>query len=186
MSGVLTLERPHVRYAESYRGLLDEFAARDEPLIPFTLEFAHGDFDALVHSLEACSRGEGLPAGFVPHSTFWLVRGGREVVGVSNLRHALTPKLRIEGGNIGYGVRPSARRQGCATEMLRRTLNEARAVGLDQVLLTCAKGNAGSVATILACGGRFDSEEFIASRDEVVQRYWLGTSRPTFHSLGAR
>ena len=177
MSGErLALERPHARFAQSYRALLDEFAARREPLVPFTLEFDPTDFGKLVYHLEACSRGEGLPPGFVPHSTFWLVRDDEEVVGVSNLRHALTPKLRIEGGNIGYGVRPSARRRGYATEMLRRTLAEARAVGLGEVLLTCAKTNAGSVRTILACGGRFDSEEFIETRGEVVQRYWIGLS----------
>jgi len=171
------LERPHARLARSYRELVREFIDRGEPLIPFTLEFAHDDFEAFVRRLEACSRGEGLPAGFVAHSTFWLVDAG-EVVGVSNLRHALTDKLRIEGGNIGYGVRPSARRRGHATEILRRTLDEARAVGLAEVLLTCAKANTGSIATILACGGRFDSEEFIAARGEVVQRYWI--------ALGAR
>ncbi|MEO5677567.1 MAG: GNAT family N-acetyltransferase [Usitatibacter sp.] len=166
-------ERPHTDLARSYRELVREFIDRGEPLVPFTLEFAHEDFAALVLRLEACARGEGLPAGFVAHSTFWLVDGTGAVVGVSNLRHALTDKLRVEGGNIGYGVRPSARRRGHATEMLRRTLDEARGLGLADVLLTCAKANAGSIATIAACGGRLESEEFIAARGEVVQRYWI-------------
>jgi predicted acetyltransferase len=174
----LRLERPREALAQSYRGLLGEFAERGEALIPFTLEFDPADFAALVRRLEACSRGEGLPEGFVPHSTFWLVRDGQDVVGVSNLRHALTPRLRHEGGNIGYGVRPSARRRGYATAMLRATLEEARAVGLGEVLLTCAKANAGSVATILACGGRLGSEEFIPMRGEVVQRYWIQLGAP--------
>jgi predicted acetyltransferase len=95
------------------------------------------------------------------------------VVGVSNLRHQLTPKLRIEGGNIGYGVRPGARRRGYATALLRGTLERAREAGLSEALLTCAKDNAASVATILRCGGRFDSEEFMPERKEVMQRYWI-------------
>ena len=74
--------------------------------------------------------------------------------------HRLTERLRVEGGNIGYGVRPSARRRGHATEILRRTLEEARAVGLDEVLLTCAKDNPGSIGTILKCGGRYADEAF--------------------------
>jgi predicted acetyltransferase len=166
-------ERPHAALAGSYRALVGEFTAHGEPLIPFPLQFDNADFDAFVTKLDDCARGVGLPEGFVPHSTFWLVDEG-EVVGVSNLRHRLTYLLRIEGGNIGYGVRPSARRRGHATALLRHTLGEARAVGLDEVLLTCAKANAGSVATILRCGGRLDSEEFIAARGEVVQRYWIG------------
>jgi len=166
-------ERPHAALAGSYRALVGEFTARGEPLIPFPLAFDNADFDAFVAKLDDSARGVGLPEGFVPHSTFWLVDDADEVVGVSNLRHRLTYLLRIEGGNIGYGVRPSARRRGHATALLRHTLAQARAVGLDEVLLTCAKANAGSVATILRCGGQLDSEEFIAARGEVVQRYWI-------------
>ena len=173
MTEVLRVEPPDVAYEASYRALVREFLVHGEPLIPFTLEFSHADFPAFVERLAACARGEGLPPGFVPHSTWWLVRDGKEVVGVSNLRHALTPKLRVEGGNIGYGVRPSARRRGYATALLRGTLERARAVGLQEALLTCAKNNAASVATIRRCGGRFDSEEFIPERKEVVQRYWI-------------
>jgi len=70
-------------------------------------------------------------------------------------------------------VRPAARRHGYATALLRGTLERARAVGLREALLTCAKDNAASVATILRCGGRFDSEEYMPERKEVMQRYWI-------------
>lgn len=174
----LRLEAPSEVHADSYRALVRDFLVHGEALIPFTLEFSCEDFPAFVARLEACARGEGLPPGFVPHSTWWLVREGDEVVGVSNLRHALTPRLRVEGGNIGYGVRPSARRRGYATALLRATLDRARELGLKEALLTCSKTNAASVATIRNCGGRFDSEEFIPARNEVVQRYWIDLARP--------
>jgi predicted acetyltransferase len=166
-------EKPHAGRAESYRALVREFIERGEPLVPFPLSFPHDDFDAFVARLAACERGEGIPEGFVPHSTYWLVDDAGEVVGVSNLRHRLTEKLRIEGGHIGYGVRPSARRRGHATELLRRTLAEARALGVREALVTCGSKNAGSIATIVKCGGRLDSEEFIESRGEVVRRYLI-------------
>jgi predicted acetyltransferase len=167
---VLQFERPHVGLQDSYRSLLAEFRARGEPLIPFVLSLPSEDFAAFLARLAAYSRGEDLPEGFVPNSTFWLVADG-EVVGVSHLRHRLTERLRVEGGNIGYGVRPSARRRGYATELLRQTLGEARAVGLEEALVTCAKDNAASSRTILRCGGRLQSEEFVAERGETVQRY---------------
>ena len=173
MTERFVVEAPRAELADSYRALVREFTDRREPLVPFTLEFPHDDFGALLRQLAAFARGEGLPAGFVPHTTLWLVADGKEVLGVSNLRHILTPRLQVEGGNIGYGVRPSARRQGHATRLLRGTLEHARGLGLDSVLLTCAKDNAASVATIRKCGGVFDSEEFIASRNEIVQRYWI-------------
>ena len=168
-------ERPHVGLADSYRAMVREMVDRGESLIPFPLSFDNGDFPAFVGKLEAHARGEGIPAGFVANSTFWLVDDAGEVVGVSNLRHALTDKLRIEGGHIGYGVRPSARRRGHATELLARTLTEARALGVAEALVTCSSTNSGSIGTILKCGGRFQSEEFIESRGEVVRRYLVPT-----------
>lgn len=66
--------------------------------------------------LAGCERGEGIPPGFVPHSTCWLVDDRDEVVGVANLRHRLTERLRVEGGHIGYGVRPSAQRYRVPTQ----------------------------------------------------------------------
>jgi predicted acetyltransferase len=155
---------------DSYRDLIREFRAAGEPLIPFPLTFSNDDFPAFLARLAACARGEGLPPGFVPHSTYWLV-SDNVVVGVANLRHSLTEALRREGGNIGYGVRPSARRRGYAHELLRCTLVRAREMGLREVWLTCAKTNLASVRTIVGQGGVFISEEFLPERGEVVQRY---------------
>ena len=127
--------------------------------------------------LEEHSKGLKLPDGFVAHSTYWLVTDS-EILGVSNLRHSLTPALRKEGGNIGYGIRPTARGQGYGSELLRRTLQRAKELGLAKVLLTCGKVNLASVKVILANGGVLESEEFVAKRNEVVQRYWTDLVQP--------
>lgn len=164
---MLVFEEPHAGLQDSYRDLIREFVDAGEPLIPFPLKFPNEDFAAFLARLAGCKRGEGL---FVPHTTYWLVSDD-VVVGVSNLRHRLTDNLRHEGGSIGYGVRPSARRRGFATEMLRRTLDPARDLGLTEAWLTCAKTNVGSVRTILGNGGLFVSEEFLPDRGEIVQRY---------------
>ena len=101
--------------------------------------------------------------------------GGRQQrdLGVSNLRHRLTDRLTKFGGHIGYGVRPSARRVGNATELLRATLVEARRLGLRRALLTCDKRNVASAKTILRNGGVFEEEEFMPEYDRVVCRYWI-------------
>ncbi len=177
MDEVLRLEEPTASLAESYRGLVREFLEGGERLVPFPLSFPHDDFAAFLDRLTACARGEGLPPGFVAHSTYWLVRGGTEVVGVSNLRHQLTEALRREGGHIGYGVRPSARRSGIATELLRQTLVRAGAMGLSEVLITCDRANEPSIRTILRNGGVLASEEFLPERGESMQRYRI-TIRP--------
>ena len=173
MATTVELLNPCSEYRDSYRALVAEFVATGEKLVPFVLAFEHSDFDVFLSKLNDCSCGVGLPGGFVPHSTYWLVYRGTEVVGVSNIRHTLTEALRHEGGNIGYGIRPSARRCGFGTAILRQSLSQAARLGLGRILVTCAKTNVGSVRAILRNGGVLESEEFLASRGEIVQRYWL-------------
>lgn len=168
-------ERPHDGLADSYRSLVTEFINRGEELVPFPLRFPHEDFSSYLAHLDACARGEGLAEGFVPHTTYWLVQAG-VVVAVSNLRHRLTDNLRREGGNIGYGVRPSARRRGFATEILRQTLAEARTLGLGEVLITCANSNVGSIGAIRHNGGLLESHEYLPEQGEVVNRYVIDLS----------
>jgi RimJ/RimL family protein N-acetyltransferase len=74
---------------------------------------------------------------------------------------------------IGYGVRPSRRRQGYAIEVLRQTLLEARRLGLRKVRLTCDKDNVASARAILRNGGELDDEELRPEPQRVVSRYWV-------------
>jgi predicted acetyltransferase len=174
----VALMEPSLIHRDSYRSFVQEFADRGEAPVPFSIGFSSDDFTAFLERLAACARGEGLPEGFVPHSTYWLVSGGIEVVAVSNLRHRLTYRLRRDGGNIGYGVRPSARGRGFGSEILRQTLLRAQAIGLREVLITCAKTNLPSVRTIVGNGGVLDSEELLPERGEVIQRYWISLTEP--------
>jgi predicted acetyltransferase len=178
MPPLLHFEKPHAGLRDSYRDLVREFRDAGEPLVPFPLAFPNDDFPSFLGRLAACARGEGLPPGFVPHSTYWLVSDG-VVVGVSNLRHSLTDALRREGGNIGYGVRPSARRRGFAQELLRLTLERAGDLGLSEAWLTCSRSNEASVRTILRNGGLLVSEELLPDRGEVVQRFRISLSPAT-------
>lgn len=169
----LVLVPPSAHLRDSYRALVAEFVAYGNALVPFTLSFDHTDFDAFLSKLTDCAKGVGVPDGFVAHSTFWLVRDWTEVVGVSNIRHSLTPALLREGGSIGYGIRHTARRQGLGSAILRLSLLRAAHLGVERALLTCAKHNVESAGVIVRNGGVLDSEEFLAYRGEVVQRYWI-------------
>ena len=173
MATVPELVEPSAQFCDSYREFVAEIVASGEKLVPFVLAFEHADFDAFLSKLADCSRGVGLPSGFVPHSTYWLIHKGTEVVGVSNIRHALTEALHRDGGNIGYGIRPTARRSGFGTTILRQSLARAARLGLRRVLLTCSKTNVGSIKVIRRNGGLLESEEFLLDRGETVQRYWL-------------
>ena len=52
-------------------------------------------------------------------------------VGAINIRHYLSEKLLLDGGHIGDGVRPSERRKGYATEIIRLGLEECKKLGIN-------------------------------------------------------
>jgi predicted acetyltransferase len=108
------------------------------------------------------------PAGWVPCTTLWYVEDA-EYLGRLAIRHRLSDLLRDSGGHIGYDVRPTARRRGYATAMLGEALPMARALGLDQVLVTCDTDNVASRKVIEANGGRYED-----TRGNKL-RYWIPT-----------
>ena len=109
----------------------------------------------------------------VPDSVFFLLDTERDrLLGAINIRHYLNDDLRKEGGHIGDGIRPSERRKGYATEMIRLALIECRKLGIDKVLMTCDKDNIGSAKAIINNGGILENE-FINSDGEIEQRYWI-------------
>ncbi len=116
-------------------------------------------------------RGLEVAVDRVP-ATFLLASVGTSLVGRVSIRHELNAFLRGFGGHIGFGVRPSHRRRGWATEILRQSLVIARAEGVDRVLLTCDDDNVASAATIRRCGGVL--EDVVAGPDgQPVRRYWI-------------
>ena len=135
-------------------------------------EEARSDFAAYVKRLNEMAQGLNLKDGWVPCSTFWLV-GGSRLLGGGSLRHRLNEDLLNEGGHIGYGIRPSERRKGYATQLLAMVLGKARQRFISRVLVTCDKDNVASVKVIQKNGGVLEDERRSARTGKVKQRYWI-------------
>ena len=88
------------------------------------------------------------------------------LIGLLNIRFSLSDALREEYGDVGYGVRPSERCRGYATEMLRYALSVCREKGMSKVVLGCYKDNPASAATIRKNGGVLfaENEKYKAGR----------------------
>ncbi len=114
-----------------------------------------------------------LEAGNV-HCTYrWIIEGD-DVLGGIALRRELTEHLMREGGHIGYGIRPSARRRGMASWALGQMLEEARTLGIENVLIVCADENIASARTIERCGGVL--EDVRETERASLRRYWIKTA----------
>ncbi len=105
------------------------------------------------------------------HASYWWITERDTYLGAITLRHALNDFLLRGAGNIGYGIRPSARRRGLATWALAAVLPEARALGLDRVLVTCDVSNVASARAIENCGGLL--EDVRDTELGRIRRYWI-------------
>jgi len=171
---VLKLVKPNTEYKAEYLDMVTEWKRTGEEFTPFTLAEDTSDFDAMLRKLEGYSKGIGVREGFVPNTTYWLVRDDRKVLGAINIRHHLNDSLTFLGGHIGYGVRPAERRKGYAAEMLRQALVIARQMGIGRALLCCDKDNIASARTIMRNGGVLGSED-VDEHGIAFQRYWIPT-----------
>lgn len=75
------------------------------------------------------------------------------LIGLLSIRYDLPQALSEKYGDIGYGVRPSERKKGYASQMLRYALTVCKEKGMEKAILGCYKHNISSAATIIKCGG---------------------------------
>lgn len=126
------------------------------------------DFDYYLENLELKEAIDDK----VPDSTFFLYDEERDIfVGAVNIRHYLNESLLLTGGHIGDGIRPSERRKGYGTLIIKLALKECRKLGIDKVLMTCDKNNSGSKKAIISNGGVLENE--VLDGEEICQRYWI-------------
>jgi predicted acetyltransferase len=115
------------------------------------------------------SMGVGLPEGLVRETYCWFYVDD-QLAGLGKIRHNLTERLRMHGGNIGYALRPSARGKGLGKIWLALLMDQARKFGIEDLLVTCIPSNIASRKIIEANGG------VLESGDEETSRFWIRRS----------
>lgn len=169
---------PCLRYVASYLEALREgHSDTTDPHLQVPLAVIAADPGAHIAALSERATVIRLPdgtnLGSVPYAHLWLVAGD-ELIGRVSIRYALNQRLLRFGGHIGYGIRPSRRRQGFGRQALVLAKADVRAHGLSRVLLTCADSNVGSARIIESCGGELENVEPHSDPPHVMtRRYWI-------------
>lgn len=165
----ISLVEPTAKLEAEFLAMANEFlAAGDER---YSAELT--DLSGYLERISRYARAGNLPPDRVPGDEFWLLAFGDRILGRSKLRHRLTPALEREGGHIGYDIRPSERRKGYGTLILKLTLEKARGLGLERVLLTCDTDNVASAGVIVRNGGEMRGRAITGRSGKMISRYWI-------------
>ena len=123
--------------------------------------------------LEFYKHPQTVPEDKVPATQYLAVREDGRVLGMLQFRHCLNSYTELYAGHIGYSVRPSERRKGCASQMLRDVLPICRARGLNRILVCCRVENEASRRVILKNGGVYAETVTEPRRGVRLERYWI-------------
>ena len=171
----LILIKPSIAYKEQILNMVNEWAHYNatHQTDPSPRSIFNKDYSNFKKYLDEFVQEENSPQpGFVPATTYFALDKERNViVGAIQIRHFLNKHLRNSGGHIGDGVRPSERRKGYATEMIRLALEKCKEIGIDRVMISCNESNIGSKKSILNNGGIF--ERTVIEDNEKIEIYWI-------------
>lgn len=169
---------PSVDYKDSYIEAVKEFhAAHDSPpmarhYVGLSVPDLEADFDGHVEKMKSQSRGDNLPEGWVPVTTYWLVDNRKYIGGVA-IRHELNENLKKFGGHVGYDIRPSMRGGGYGSKILELGLQKAKEHGISHVLIDCSASNIASRKIIEKNGGIYENKGVNPDTGGESLRYWI-------------
>lgn len=165
----MRLVKPIIEMKNEYLDFLNDWESNNEEITPYSARLLEWTYEEWVDATIKIETE--APNGFVTANTYFLVNENNRIIGAINIRHYLNEFLLNYGGHIGYGIRPSERRKGYATMILKLGLKKAADLNINKVLITCDKDNLGSAKTIINNGGLLENE--VLEGESITQRYWV-------------
>lgn len=148
--------RPAEEFKDRALDFRQEFFDHGEPIINGSELLDQIDnYDEWLRAVTNNTSRETVNPDWVVTDTFFALDEKGEIVGIIDLRHTLNEFLK-DLGNCGYSVRPSRRRKGYGTEMLRLLRKAAADAGMQELYLSVERDNEPSVKTIVKNGGVYE------------------------------
>lgn len=130
-------------------------------------------FNDWIEDLEKNKYEENLPESYSPHTLYLAINDNNKIVGAIGIRWKQVPVLMTFGGLIGYSIRPSQRRKGYASEMLKLALDKFKNTNIENILITCKDFNIASKKVIERNGGIFENTYSNNDDGYTYLRYWI-------------
>ena len=131
------------------------------------------NFDDFLIELEHNKNMKLYHPELVNQSTFILVDDNNHIYGGTNIKHELNDELFNYGANIGYLIRPSERRKGYGTLILKLVLKECKKLGMKKVLVSCREENLWSAKIIEKNNGKYENSRYKEDNNNTYRRYWI-------------
>ena len=168
----IKLVEPTIQLESEFFEMVEEFKTEGKEIINGIGSIEIENFADSVRKAKDHVLGVGLPEGWVPASTYWLICQDR-IVGTCNIRHRLNDFLKNYGGHIGYSIRPLQRSKSYGTQMLALALEKARCLGIKRVLITCSDDNIASARMIEKNDGKLVDKVMNEGHEVPTRRYWI-------------
>ena len=171
----MELVKPSEKYLESYyRGCVETWGHVQDNYILHNPDEYESWKTTIFDDYDNQEKGIGLPEGFVPSVTFWLVDDD-EYLGTVNIRLELTDSLIEYCGNCGFVVRLSKRGHGVGVKLAKLAIDKMRELDIKPVLMTCEEDNEVSWRTIEKLGYK-KREKYTTTLNGKffhARRYWV-------------
>ena len=177
----LYLAKPDLPYFEQYNDMMREWVESGTQIAPWFLDEpieTLEEFAKFVQMLDDCEHGI-LDKRFCSTTSYFVIDENDRLIGAASLRHHLTVDGFNTWGHIGYGIRPSERRKGCATAALAAAVPQLFARGFSAVRAGAFCENAASLRVMEKCGmTRIDLTEDIEYRGKTYRCVYCELTRP--------
>ncbi len=131
----------------------NEWKNHREEMIPTSTDLGGLSFEDWKSKLAGSGKSKTGKRVYAPEDLYFLINDSDAIIGAINIKHRLTPYLKINGGNIAYGVRFSERNKGYGAYMLKKIVEIWFETKSTNIQLACFCDNIGSRRIIESCGG---------------------------------
>ena len=130
------------------------------------------NYEGWLKKLE-CEKNQKVTESQVPKRIFFFVRcDDNKIIGMTSIRTKLNKSYYDFGGNIGYCIRPTERRNGYNKINLYLALKVCKEYRIETALLDVDSNNPASWKTMEALGAQLDSEELSNMEGHDLVRFY--------------
>ncbi len=135
--------------------MLQEIPAVENSFTNPAYNLSYDEYKEWLRTTDNNSRGDDLPEGWIPYTTYVLYVDGIPV-GYGRVRHSSSEYLEtvVGAGNLGYGIAKRYRGKGYGNILFKELLKKCKEIGYKEIKLFPMKGNTPTINIMLKNGGQ--------------------------------